>query len=129
MDSGGMNALIHAILSLACRDYELSRRYLMRPPEKQKEYIKVQRQLMLMECKHFFESEWFAYLTDMDGKKLMRMIDENGYYANNFAVVRGSTGKESTYSRKKSKNTKGSKRRELRLKEVQEYEKRKNDEK
>ena len=121
------SGLIHAILSMACRDYDMALRYMMRPPEKQTEYKLAEQQIRLKECEHFFRSEWFQWLSDMDGEALMRLIRENGYYVNNWAWNHADTREEPAdyhAKYKKHKQKLSTVRRDQRAKEVEEWKRR-----
>lgn len=63
------NAIANAIVIQAVSDYRDSLR-----GKRADRYVSVKD--MLKDCERFFESEWFTTLTKIDGKRLMRELQE-----------------------------------------------------
>lgn len=61
----GYNALIYAIIEQACLDYEKA--------------IRRNDVVELSRLEHFFHSQWFAFLTNLDGDYLMKIVRDRLY--------------------------------------------------
>ena len=114
MTDEAMHLLRHAIVARACLDYDTALRYMARPPEKQTERGIIKHEAMIAECERFFRGSWFRCLCELDGANVMQAVRENGYCYNSFAA-----------SSHVNRIVQGSKRREQRRKEMEEYEKKK----
>lgn len=114
MTDEAMHLLRHGIVSRACLDYDTAIRYMARPPEKQTERGIIKHEAMIAECERFFRGSWFRCLCELDGETVMQAVKENGYCNNSFAA-----------SSHVNRIVQGSKRREQRRKEMEEYEKKK----
>ena len=62
--------LANAVILQAVKDYRQALRQLKRNPDYKKADI------MKADCERFFQSEWFEYLTKVDGLWLMRKLRE-----------------------------------------------------
>ena len=62
--------LANAVILQAVKDYRQALRQLKRNPEYEKAVD------MKKDCERFFQSEWFEYLTKVDGPWLMRKLRE-----------------------------------------------------
>ncbi len=62
--------LANAVILQAVKDYRQALRQLKRNPDYKKADI------MKQDCERFFQSEWFEYLTKLDGPWLMRKLRE-----------------------------------------------------
>lgn len=62
--------LANAIILSAVKDWRLARRKLKRKPNNKDAKI------LLEECENFFHSQWYAFLTDVDGEMLIRRLYE-----------------------------------------------------
>ena len=114
MTDEAMHLLRHGIVARACLDYDTAIRYMARPPERQTGAGIIKHEAMIAECERFFLGSWFRCLCELDGATVMQAVTENGYYNNSF-----------TTCSHVSRTLQGSKRRERRRKEMEEYEKRK----
>lgn len=120
MTDESMHLLRHAIVARACLDYDTAIRYMARPPEKQTERGIIKHESMIAECERFFLGSWFRCLCELDGETVMRAVRENGYFCNTFVTRKP---RDDNYPREYQEA--GTKRRDKRRKEMEEYEKRK----
>lgn len=120
MTEEGMHLLRHSIVARACLDYDTAIRYMARPPEKQTGAGIIKHEAMIAECERFFRGSWFRCLCELDGETVMRAVRKNGYFCNTFV-----THKPKDYNYKMEYQEAGTKRRDKRRKEMEEYEKRK----
>lgn len=62
--------LAQAIILQAVKDYRAARKkYKYHPKNKEAK-------LMIEDCERFFRSDWFAALTDIDGRRLLEKLKE-----------------------------------------------------
>ncbi len=61
----GYGALALAIIEQACIDYIKA--------------FKTEDSINLSRLEHFFRSQWFAFLTELDGEYLMKLLKERAY--------------------------------------------------
>lgn len=64
------NVLANEIVLQAVRDYRYARNKL----RKRNKNVKLK--LVLKECENFFKSKWFNVLTQIDGKELLKKLQE-----------------------------------------------------
>lgn len=114
MTDESMHLLRHAIVARACLNYDTAIRYMARPPERQTGAGIIKHEAMIAECERFFRGSWFRCLCELDGETVMQAVRKNGYCNNSFAA-----------SSHVNRTVQGSKRREQRRKEMEEYEKKK----
>ena len=63
-------SLANAIVLQAVKDYRQARQKIKKRPRN--EDVKA----MLRDCENFFLSEWFSYLTSIDGEVLLKKLQE-----------------------------------------------------
>lgn len=120
MTDEAMHLFRHGIVARACLDYDTAIRYMARPPERQTERGIMQHEAMIAECERFFLGNWFRCLCELDGETVMQAVRKNGYFCNTFVTRKP---RDDSYYREHREE--GSKRRDKRRKEMEEYEKRK----
>lgn len=120
MTDEAMHLLRHGIVARACLDYDTAIRYMARPPEKQTGAGIIKHEAMIAECERFFLGSWFRCLCELDGEAVMQAVRKNGYFCNTFVTRKPRDG---NYQREYQEA--GTKRRDKRRKEMEEYEKRK----
>lgn len=120
MTDEAMHLLRHGIVASACLDYDTAIRYMARPPERQTGAGIIKHEAMIADCERFFRSSWFRCLCELDGATVMRAVRENGYFCNTFVTRKP---RDDNYPREYQEA--GTKRRDKRRKEMEEYEKRK----
>lgn len=68
--TNGYESLANAIILQAVKDYRQARQKIKKRPRN--EDVKA----MLRDCESFFLSEWFTYLTSIDGEVLLKKLQE-----------------------------------------------------
>ncbi len=70
MGEENIEALICAIVKQAVKDWRTAVRRLKRKPGNK------EAQALRSECEAFFRSEWFRFLTDADGRYILKKLQE-----------------------------------------------------
>lgn len=120
MTDEAMHLLRHGIVARACLDYDTAIRYMARPPERQTGAGIIKHEAMIAECERFFLGNWFRCLCELDGATVMQAVRKHGYFCNTFVTRKP---RDDNYQREYQEA--GTKRRDKRRKEMEEYEKRK----
>ena len=120
MTDEAMHLLRHGIVARACLDYDTAIRYMARPPEKQTGAGIIKHEAMIAECERFFRGSWLRCLCELDGETVMQAVRKHGYFCNTFVTWKPRDGNS-----QREYQEAGTKRRDKRRKEMEEYEKRK----
>lgn len=79
MNDTGINNLIVAIVKQATQEYVVETRYLKSHPEPETEnqvYRVRMCEIHISQCEHFFRSDWFRQMMDVDPDELIKRLDQ-----------------------------------------------------